>query len=175
MRLVGWPSRETARQPPRHGLAVGRERREPTGVTATDPMHPARPGSRLCTSVAVDLPATPVTCFASTSPMAPNSAKTPTWRSFSSCPPAYESILGVLSCGTGGVAVVGDTCGPGGVADGPEGYVLLSHPRMPGLRGRVLLSSLLCAWAHSVRRGTPETCRRSDVRIQVICPMPAGS
>lgn len=61
-----------------------------------------------------------------------------------------------------------------GNADGAEGYVFLSHPRTSGLRGRVLLSSLLCAWAHSVRRGTPETCR-SDVRIRVICPMPAGS
>ncbi|MEV7109126.1 relaxase domain-containing protein [Streptomyces atroolivaceus] len=93
---------------------------------------------------------------------------------FSSCPPACQSILGVSGCGTGGIAVVGDACWPGGVADGAEGYVFLSHPMMFGLRGRVLLSSLLCAWAHSVWRGTPEACR-SDVRIRVICPTPAGS
>lgn len=48
------------------------------------------------------------------------------------------------------------------------------HPRTSGFRARVLPAPRLCAWAHSVRGGRPEACRR-DIRIRVICPMPAGS
>lgn len=67
-----------------------------------------------------------------------------------------------------------DFCWSDGVTGGVGSGLRLSHPRMPGRLGRVLPLLSLCAWAHSVRGGTPEACRR-DARIRVICPMPAGS
>ena len=88
--------------------------------------------------------------------------------------PTYQPIPEVLDGGAGEVMETIDVCGTREVADGSEYDVILSHPRMPVLRGRVLPLPLPYAWAHSVCGGTPEACR-SDVRIRVICPMPAGS
>lgn len=95
-------------------------------------------------------------------------------RSFSPKLVAYQPILGVPGRGAGEVPEAVDACEAGGVMDGAGGDLFLSHPRMPGLRGHVLPPTRLRAWAHSARDGRPEVWR-SDVRIRVICPMPAGS
>ncbi|GGR47553.1 hypothetical protein GCM10010497_58660 [Streptomyces cinereoruber] len=86
----------------------------------------------------------------------------------------YRPIFEAADGGAGEAVEIVDARGACEVAGGTENDVILSHPKVSGLRSPVLQLRLPCAWAHVVRSGTPEVWR-SDVRIRVICPMPAGS